>query len=675
MYAVNDDMSIHVTRGDALWFDVSMEQDGVVRSFEMDDVLRLKVYTKKNCNDVVLVKDFEISAGCDSYTIYLSGNDTKFGGIISKPTVYWYEISLNPDTLPQTIIGYDDDGAKVFCLYPEGRDMDGEDLTPDDIPWVDKELDTESTNPIQNAATAKAIAELKTAVDGKLSKSGGTMTGHIAMSGKKVTGLGEPTNDGDAVTLGYANKNYVGTEYAKNNLVSMEYANENYAEAPMVVTVDENWTTNYSADEIVAAKESGRVVMFNAGILLVDISTYRDDAGVLQYLDFTKLLLLNGTVTRFRVRMVGSKAAPSYAVLDAEAIGALPAPESEGTEGQVLQINADSTQEWVDLPAWTAKITGYERAAVINETAVLDNYNYNEEEAMPLEIGDEVVIVHDGTEYTHTMADAHFFGDDLILYAGNLSLYNGAATDTGEPYVFYFSSLTNTCGITVTSQATVAVYWMKPIIEGHLPEVFLRYKYASKNYVDNKIGELDFVTHDDLEYEVSQMDASMTDKVAGLGVLTVTIDREAGTANQRAAFLKSYIDGGGTVVLADGDVIAQVYTASETMVTFSYTEVTDNAVKRHFYHVDDDRALTEEDIDPSVLSSKEQTLTEEQKAQARTNIGAASVETITTVEYEALEATDSNTLYVLSDAEEEERNYYTKEEIDSMLGVIENGSY
>ena len=56
--------------------------------------------------------------------IFLHGAETKFGEVINKPVDYWYEVELNPETKPQTIIGYDEDGAKVFKLFPEGRDVE-----------------------------------------------------------------------------------------------------------------------------------------------------------------------------------------------------------------------------------------------------------------------------------------------------------------------------------------------------------------------------------------------------------------------------------------------------------------------------------------------------------------------------------------------------------------------
>ena len=68
---------------------------------------------------LALQKDFTASEGAAEVEIQLNSEDTKFGGTINKPTEYWYEVELNPETKPQTIIGHTQDGAKVFMLYPE----------------------------------------------------------------------------------------------------------------------------------------------------------------------------------------------------------------------------------------------------------------------------------------------------------------------------------------------------------------------------------------------------------------------------------------------------------------------------------------------------------------------------------------------------------------------------
>ena len=124
MFKVNEDLSIHVTRGDSAVLGVAADENGTNYTFKEGDVVRLKVFEKKNCDEVVLQKDTGANAGAKEVEITLSGEDTKLGKVISKPVDYWYEIELNPDTNPKTLIGYDEDGAKVFRVYPEGGDVE-----------------------------------------------------------------------------------------------------------------------------------------------------------------------------------------------------------------------------------------------------------------------------------------------------------------------------------------------------------------------------------------------------------------------------------------------------------------------------------------------------------------------------------------------------------------------
>ena len=119
-----EDLTISCTRGDVGTFGVGATVGkGENKSryvFRSGDVVRFTVCEKKNYSNVVLQKNFNAIEGSETVEIHLTGEDTKFGGIISKPVDYWYEIELNPDTNPQTIIGHNDDGAKVFKLFPEG---------------------------------------------------------------------------------------------------------------------------------------------------------------------------------------------------------------------------------------------------------------------------------------------------------------------------------------------------------------------------------------------------------------------------------------------------------------------------------------------------------------------------------------------------------------------------
>ena len=121
MFKINDDMTIECTRGDVAAFTVGANVGGSPYTFRDGDVVRFSVFGKKDCSEVVLRKDTKVTASTSAVEIELSGEDTRIGEVISKPVDYWYEVELNPETYPQTIIGYDQGGAKVFKLYPESE--------------------------------------------------------------------------------------------------------------------------------------------------------------------------------------------------------------------------------------------------------------------------------------------------------------------------------------------------------------------------------------------------------------------------------------------------------------------------------------------------------------------------------------------------------------------------
>lgn len=67
-----------------------------------------------------------------------------------------------------------------------------------------------------NGEVVPAINDYVVSTDGLLDRTGGTMTGDIAMSGNKVTGLGAPSDNADA-----ANKSYVDTSLTNVKTVSV----------------------------------------------------------------------------------------------------------------------------------------------------------------------------------------------------------------------------------------------------------------------------------------------------------------------------------------------------------------------------------------------------------------------------------------------------------------------
>lgn len=124
MFTIDSDSTIHITRGDIGVIEVSaMKSETEPYVFQSGDVVRLRVFTKKRHDLVVLMKDIHVDTEAETVSIPLSNSDTAIGEIINKPVDYWYEVELNPDTAPQTIVGYDLKGPKIFKLYPEGGDL------------------------------------------------------------------------------------------------------------------------------------------------------------------------------------------------------------------------------------------------------------------------------------------------------------------------------------------------------------------------------------------------------------------------------------------------------------------------------------------------------------------------------------------------------------------------
>ncbi len=161
MFVINEDKSIYANRGDIVFFSVSAEDDGVPYKFQPGDIVRMSIYGKKDAESCFMQKDFPVSKLSEDVFIYLGEEDTKLEDIISKHKDYWYEVVLNPDTAPQTIVGYDEDGAKVFRLFPESAEID-DDYEPseEDFPVVDEELDMTSPRPVSNRAIARAVANI-----------------------------------------------------------------------------------------------------------------------------------------------------------------------------------------------------------------------------------------------------------------------------------------------------------------------------------------------------------------------------------------------------------------------------------------------------------------------------------------------------------------------------------
>lgn len=204
MFTIEKDGTINVTRGDILYFDTSAQdkETKVPYIFQPGDIVRMAVYGKKDCKNVVMQKDFLVELPTEKVAIFLDKENTTFGDIINKPTVYWYEIVLNPEEKPQTFVAYDEEGARIFRLYPEGAEIPApdEDVKPEDIPVIDDELDPLSNRPVRNKAIAKAVISLNVAAS-ELNANADRLESEIAVERARIDNLAklkEGSTSGDA---------------------------------------------------------------------------------------------------------------------------------------------------------------------------------------------------------------------------------------------------------------------------------------------------------------------------------------------------------------------------------------------------------------------------------------------------------------------------------------------
>lgn len=112
MYKIEGN-TIMASRGDAFSIDFTIE-DYV---FTEDDVVKLSVFDRNSSfEDAYITIIGVVDLENNKVVFSLNEDDTAaIGDAISKPTTYWYQISLNGD---QTVLGYDEDGPKPFIIYP-----------------------------------------------------------------------------------------------------------------------------------------------------------------------------------------------------------------------------------------------------------------------------------------------------------------------------------------------------------------------------------------------------------------------------------------------------------------------------------------------------------------------------------------------------------------------------
>lgn len=116
----NDDLSIHLTRGDAVVFDVQAQKGDELYAFQPGDSVVFKVSEAKDAGTVKCSVTVTEPINANTMQIVLGSDKTTFGTEkINKHVDFWYEITLVTSTGEQTLIGFDEDGAKILRLYPD----------------------------------------------------------------------------------------------------------------------------------------------------------------------------------------------------------------------------------------------------------------------------------------------------------------------------------------------------------------------------------------------------------------------------------------------------------------------------------------------------------------------------------------------------------------------------
>ena len=110
--------TLEVNRGNKLAFNFQIKNGDSMYTFDGTETITFAVYKASALNEEPLIeKDYTPDADTDTFEISLTSEETKIGDLSNEPIAYWYEITMNNET----VLGYDKYGAKLFVVYPEGR--------------------------------------------------------------------------------------------------------------------------------------------------------------------------------------------------------------------------------------------------------------------------------------------------------------------------------------------------------------------------------------------------------------------------------------------------------------------------------------------------------------------------------------------------------------------------
>lgn len=122
MFDIDYNKNISVTWGDVGTIVLKARGEG---KFPAGAVLRLTIHGRYKPFDVEVAKDITIEEETQVVQINLDVEDTSFCPREGVEQEFSYDITLNPDTAPQTLVGYElKNGPKNFVILPKGGVQD-----------------------------------------------------------------------------------------------------------------------------------------------------------------------------------------------------------------------------------------------------------------------------------------------------------------------------------------------------------------------------------------------------------------------------------------------------------------------------------------------------------------------------------------------------------------------
>ena len=108
--------TFHVTRGDSGSITIAYKNGATLPA----STLTFGVYRKNELDsDPVIWVEESLTGDLDSYTLNIFTDPNELENPTNGREEYWYELKLGPDN---TVLGYDETGAKIFYLYPSGKE-------------------------------------------------------------------------------------------------------------------------------------------------------------------------------------------------------------------------------------------------------------------------------------------------------------------------------------------------------------------------------------------------------------------------------------------------------------------------------------------------------------------------------------------------------------------------